>query len=398
MALPLNSSMTVIDIINKSNEVDPDLIASYMHNRAVNEPAYSLLIFMYSLLILTGASGNSLVIISVVRKPAMRTPRNMFILNLAVSDFLLCTVTMPLTLMEILTKYWPLGNYLILCKMKNALQATSIFVTTITIAAIALDRYRVIVYPTRESLNLCLTGAILLAIWIIASILASPLFIYTQLVHHDLQINGTDLGINFCIEDWPFKDGRALYSVFSIIFQYFVPIIIVSTAYLSIYLKLRYRFAAGFVSNEEFSQNSTRRQTRGRKLKRTNMLLISIALVFCISWLPLNLFNLIADIYSSEIFSQNTGMVIYAVCHMISMSSACSNPVLYGWLNENFWKEFKDIMCLTSNSTDNNTAAKRSSFKGASRKALTKETPDVVVMAGDFHAGNMSTEMTNLTS
>lgn len=82
-------------------------------------------------------------IISVVRKPAMRTPRNMFILNLAVSDFLLCTVTMPLTLMEILTKYWPLGNYLILCKMKNALQATSIFVTTITIAAIALDRYRV---------------------------------------------------------------------------------------------------------------------------------------------------------------------------------------------------------------------------------------------------------------
>lgn len=94
--------------------------------------------------------------------------------------------------------------------------------------------FQVIVYPTRESLNLCLTGAILLAIWIIASILASPLFIYTQLVHHDLQINGTDLGINFCIEDWPFKDGRALYSVFSIIFQYFVPIIIVSVSILFI--------------------------------------------------------------------------------------------------------------------------------------------------------------------
>lgn len=127
------------------------------------------------------------------------------------------------------------------------------------------------------------------------------------------------------------------------------------------------------------------------------MLLISIALVFCVSWLPLNLFNLIADIYSSEVFSQNTGMVIYAVCHMISMSSACTNPVLYGWLNENFWKEFKDIMCLSSN-TDNNIPAKRSSFKGVPRKVLTKETPDVLVMAGDFHGGNMSTEMTNLTS
>lgn len=57
----INSSMAQ-DIINKSNEVNPDLIASYMNNRAVNDPAYSLLIFMYSLLILTGASGNSLVV------------------------------------------------------------------------------------------------------------------------------------------------------------------------------------------------------------------------------------------------------------------------------------------------------------------------------------------------
>lgn len=30
---------------------------------------------------------------------------------------------------------------------------------------------------------------------------------------------------------------------------------------------------------------------------------------------------------------------------MIGMSSACSNPLLYGWLNENFRKEFKEILC-----------------------------------------------------
>lgn len=82
-------------------------------------------------------------ILSVIRKPAMRTPRNLFILNLAVSDLLLCTVTMPLTLMEIITKYFPLGNNIFICKFIGILQATSIYVSTITITAIALDRYQV---------------------------------------------------------------------------------------------------------------------------------------------------------------------------------------------------------------------------------------------------------------
>lgn len=50
---------------------------------------------------------------------------------------------MPLTLAEILSKYWPLGENEPLCKLIGTLQATSIFVSTISITAIALDRYQV---------------------------------------------------------------------------------------------------------------------------------------------------------------------------------------------------------------------------------------------------------------
>ena len=35
--------------------------------------------------------------------------------------------------------------------------------------------------------------------------------------------------------------------------------------------------------------------------------------------------------------------IFYAVCHVTSMLSACANPVIYGYLNENFNREFKDI-------------------------------------------------------
>ena len=38
------------------------------------------------------------------------TTRNIFIAILALSDLLLCTFTMPLTLMDIITKYWAFGE------------------------------------------------------------------------------------------------------------------------------------------------------------------------------------------------------------------------------------------------------------------------------------------------
>ena len=41
---------------------------------------------------------------------AMLTTRNIFIANLAVSDILLCSFSMPLTLADILTNYWTFGT------------------------------------------------------------------------------------------------------------------------------------------------------------------------------------------------------------------------------------------------------------------------------------------------
>ena len=35
--------------------------------------------------------------------------------------------------------------------------------------------------------------------------------------------------------------------------------------------------------------------------------------------------------------------ILYAVCHIASMTSAISNPLLYGFMNENFRKEFSNI-------------------------------------------------------
>ena len=54
------------------------------------------------------------------------TTRNIFIANLAISDILLCSFTMPLTLADLVTNYWPLGQHMeYLCKVEFSLQWSS---------------------------------------------------------------------------------------------------------------------------------------------------------------------------------------------------------------------------------------------------------------------------------
>lgn len=54
--------------------------------------------FAYCFVIVFGALGNMLTVLAVIRNPQMRTTRNFFIVNLALSDFFICTVTAPITL------------------------------------------------------------------------------------------------------------------------------------------------------------------------------------------------------------------------------------------------------------------------------------------------------------
>ena len=133
------------DIIdNISARIDYTYIKKFYRNRSLeNDVVHYFLIGMYCLLILVGSLGNILVITAVARNPAMRTVRNIFIINLGISDLLLCLITMPLTLAEVLSQYWPFGKSAILCKLFGTLQALSIFVSSITITAIALDRHQV---------------------------------------------------------------------------------------------------------------------------------------------------------------------------------------------------------------------------------------------------------------
>ena len=48
--------------------------------------------------------------------------------------------------------------------------------------------------------------------------------------------------------------------------------------------------------------------------------------------------------------SEQQVAIIYGVCHVMGMVSACANPIIYGFLNENFNREFMELYKKAKNS------------------------------------------------
>jgi hypothetical protein len=104
---PLPDGLEITDLQNITYN---KMVNKFTQGKAIDDTSLIILMITYAILIVFGVTGNGLVCAVVARKPTMRTGRNVYIINLAVSDLLLCLITMPFSLVEISVKFWPLGE------------------------------------------------------------------------------------------------------------------------------------------------------------------------------------------------------------------------------------------------------------------------------------------------
>ena len=134
------------------------------------------------------------------------------------------------------------------------------------------------------------------------------------------------------LQDWSSEVLHLVYTFICFTLQYLIPCIVVGIIYT--------RVCCAFSANMSVSGINTNNRKLARR-KKTNMMLIIVSLVFFLSWAPINLYNLVLDIghpFKVPISpsDQRLMLAIYAGCHLLAMSTAVTNPVLYGFLNENF--------------------------------------------------------------
>jgi len=75
-------------------------------------------------------------------------------------------------------------------------------------------------------------------------------------------------------------------------------------------------------------------------------MLIAMVSIFVCCWLPLNVIILTAE-YLNHLYDSPYFLLTFFSAHVVAMSSTVYNPFLYGWLNDNFQKEFRILLpCL----------------------------------------------------
>ena len=68
--------------------------------------------------------------------------------------FAVLCFTMVVTAVDVLTKYWPFGQSShLLCRTVKAAPCLAVYLASLTIVVIALDRYRLIVYSNQSQLT-----------------------------------------------------------------------------------------------------------------------------------------------------------------------------------------------------------------------------------------------------
>ena len=85
--------------------------------------------------------------------------------------------------------------------------------------------------------------------------------------------------------------------------------------------------------------------------KKINTILITVSVIFFLSWAPLNILNIVIDTlepFGNSEEDKKVMLMIFSACHLSAMTSVCSNPIMYGFLNENFKQSLAGLISHVS--------------------------------------------------
>ena len=404
--------------------IDCDLKRLYQLNHSTHDPWHWIFIGFYVLFTSSSFLCNTLLLLALychdkkrrlnknrltgqnylsIRKPKPgELTRDLLISHLAILDLVL-SCTMPLSALDGLSKFWPLGaNTELLCRVTKSVPSFVVFSSSMIIIVISVNCFRQIICPHKTQVSAANLLYFTPVIITIAILMSTPQFYYTKLFPtYDNLINHTEnvvttrsinnvfpteiaptlppftisqsqasnlshlfineeheendthecedldedgwLHVTFCIEDWPFGKehldpiSRLYYSSFCFTTQLLIPFLIISISYFSIYRRLQKQS----INRQRMlsSRNGEKLRRDNIRCKRRNIQMGVISLVYLVSWFPLGIISILLDAIP-DIFGTNTAHIsmLFLSCHLLGMSSASANPVIYGYTNKHVRK------------------------------------------------------------
>ncbi|XP_076858017.1 cholecystokinin receptor isoform X2 [Brachyhypopomus gauderio] len=340
----------------------------------------SVRILLYSLIFLLSVFGNLLIIVVLVVNKRMRTMTNTFMLSLAVSDLMMAVFCMPFTLIPNL-----LGDFIFgaaMCKIVAYLMGISVSISTLSLMAVAIERYNAICNPLKSRAWQTRSHAyrVIALTWVLSFFIMTPYPVFSTLISYTKPNN---LTAHMCRHDWPKEQVNQAWCILLLFVLFFIPGVVMIVAYglisRELYRGMQFEMdqrkdhcgvkngasstlSAGSddgdgcyiqVSKRPNSMEmstltltssakverlrSTTSETTLLAKKRVIRMLIVIVTMFFICWMPLYSANTWKAFHPPSAHRALSGAPISFI-HLLSYTSACVNPVIYCFMNKRFRK------------------------------------------------------------
>ncbi|XP_052097221.1 adenosine receptor A1-like [Mytilus californianus] len=267
--------------------------------------------------------GNALVIISLFKFRRLRTTTNMFIGSLALSDFLLGLLTLPMYALFYLNTGMNKWKYLCLFKYSSVILSMSS--SLINLVVIAVDRYIAILHPLKYQILMTKQRAkkIIICVWIYHGIIGSlPSFGWNN---YD-KYNGTVCDFFVVLPQ--------AYSLFT------APTTILVGLLISLYLYCHIYKVAREHNKKMVERKGTQLNRQFSKDTKSAKAMVIILFFFFIFWVP---FMLAGPLKYVKI-AKNLFNIIKNFALSLAMCNSAINPFMYCWLRKDFKCAFQDLI------------------------------------------------------
>ncbi|XP_064856833.1 prolactin-releasing peptide receptor [Oncorhynchus nerka] len=296
----------------------------------VHEPTTVALILMYCLSFLVGFVGNIMSMKVLTNRRSERlaavSATRYLLVNLAVCDLAVVCVCMPITLGHQIYSAWVYGDFL--CRAVPFTQAVSVSASVLTLTVISVNRYFSVRCPLRAR-SLFTRRRILgtvAVVWVVSSAICAPLVFMNRRDEISL---GASFVIPVCQEVWPGPRLKQGYTVLLFVALYCIPV----TFNLTIsFLTGRRLWGDGKRTFTELDSRSRALHTERLKTrKKIAKMVVSLVLLFAVSWLPLYLAEFWIDrvqhppswLMQSQPFAQWLGL-----------TNSSLNPICYCFIGD----------------------------------------------------------------
>ncbi|NXT93176.1 GPR15 protein, partial [Anhinga rufa] len=265
---------------------------------------------LYTAVFLVGIVGNFILIVALVFKRQVQRLIDVFIINLAVSDFIFL-ITLPLWVdKEASDGSWRVGSFL--CKASSYAISVNMYCSILLLTCMSADRYLAIMHPSiaRRVRTRSYSTTLCICVWLLSCCLGVPTLLSRELKKQ--------YGKTYCT-DKAVTEAKQIMSLMLLVLAFFFPLLSIVTFYCSITKRLCVHYQ--------------RTGKHDKKLKKSIKIVFIVVVAFVISWVPFNLFKLMAILLGllkqPDCFPNMIAQVGMKVSSPFAFANSCANPFIY---------------------------------------------------------------------